>query len=100
MLAGQNVFKAGHLRKKPDVLEGPGNPLVDDAVGLVPGDILPVKPDPALIGTVNPGHDIKNRCLARSVGADEAGDLAAAHGQVQPGDGGESAEAQGQALGL
>ena len=61
--------------------------------------VLAVEQDGAPGGLVHLGQQVEHRGLARAVGADEAGDLGAADGEVEVIDSGQAAEVDAQVAG-
>ena len=57
-------------------------PLLRDAVGRQPGDVLAVEQDAPRGRTQDAGQAIEERALAGAVGADDGADLAALHGEI------------------
>ncbi len=94
--ADEHVFQDGHVGEEPDVLEGAGDACGGDLEGLGREDLAFVA-DFALGGDVEAGEAVEEGGLAGAVGSDEADDLAAVDGEVDVADGGEAAEAHGDA---
>jgi hypothetical protein len=79
-------------------LERAANAEIDDAIWRLPGDLAPLEPDRAGIGRERAGEHVEDRALAGAVGADQADDLALLDSERHAVDGGEAAEALGEAL--
>lgn len=94
--ADEDVLQDGHVGEEPDVLEGAGDAGLGDEVGLGRQEGAAVA-DGALGGDVEAGEAVEEGGLAGAVGADEADDLAFADGEADVVDGGEAAEAHGDA---
>ena len=89
------VFHA-QLVEEADVLKGTGDTGPVDLDGVHAVGVLAVHHDGAAGGLIDLGQQVENGGLARAVGADETGDLGAAHGEVEVVDGGEAAEVDAQ----
>src|SRR5207253_3070266 len=95
--ADHHVLEHGHGREQMDRLEGPGDAEPGDVVRLEAEDVMSVERDVSGVGVVEPGDHVEERGLPRSVRTDDADDLALLDVQVQLGQGGQAAEALGQA---
>ena len=87
-----HVLPHGHVEEQPQGLEGPRDPLPRDPVRLEPLDALAREDDVALGRLVDPGDQVEERRLARTVRADHADDLALVDMQVEVGHDLEAAE--------
>ena len=104
VLRHQQVFQRGHAGKQADVLEGAGDVRRRGhaeighavevellAIGMRHGE----QPGGRL---VEAGDAVEHRGLARAIGTDEAGDVAARGGEIQVVHGGEAAKAHSQMI--
>ena len=71
-----NVIQNRHVLKKTDILESTGNPRLIDLNGAFSRDILAIQLNDPLVGLVYAGEKIEYGCFSRSVGADQAIELA------------------------
>src|SRR5688572_10358465 len=92
-----HVLQHRHAAERPVVLEGAHDAQARDAVRRQAEDRLAGKADLALVGGVGAGDDVEGGGLAGAIRADHAEDLAFAQVEVEPGHGGQPAEALGQA---
>ena len=83
MKADLDVIQNGHIRKQADILEGSGNAQLVDLVYRHSLDVDAVDQHGAAGGLIDAGEQIENGGLARAVGADQAGDLGGADGNVE-----------------
>ena len=72
-----------HGIEQTDVLKGSGNACLVDLHGVHAMGVLAVQQDGSLGGLIHLGQQVKNRGFSRAVGADEAGNLRPADGQVE-----------------
>jgi hypothetical protein len=93
--AGDDVVEHGHPGKRLDDLKRPRQPEGVDPRGAPAGDRLTREADLTAVRHEEPGNDRKQRRLARSVGPDDAHDLAGRDAQRDTVEGGEAAEALG-----
>ena len=70
--SGLDVLYDRHFFEQADVLERPGNARVDDLMRLFSVHPLTAEIERALGRLVNAGNQVKDRCFACAVGADEA----------------------------
>ena len=91
-----HVVENGHIRKQPDILEGTGNAQLIDLVHRHSLDVDAVDQHRATGGLVNAGEQVENGGLARAVGADQAGNLGGADGDVEAIHGSQAAEVNAQ----
>src|SRR5688500_7893340 len=82
----------------PRVLEGTGDAALNDVPGTKAADVLVIENDATGVRPKNVGDESKQRGLAGAVGADQADDLVAPERKAHVVDGGEPAEALGEAL--
>ena len=80
--------------EQADVLEGPGDAGLVHLHGVHAMGVLSVQEDGTVGGLVDLGEQVKHGGLSRAVGADEAGDLRAADGEVEVVHGFQAAEAE------
>ena len=92
MQADLHIVLHGQVVEQPDVLEGAGDAHAVDLGGVFAVGVDAVQQDGAPGGLIDLGEQVEHRGLARAVGADEAGDLGAAHGDIELVDSGEAAE--------
>ena len=78
-----HVVLHGEVVKETDVLEGPGDAHAADLGRGLAGGVRPVQQDGPPGGLVHLGQQVEDSGLSGPVGADEAGDLGAADGQVE-----------------
>ena len=88
-----DVLEHGQAREQGQVLEGPGDPELGDAVGGHLEELLVLEVDPAAGRLVDPRHDVEERRLAGAVGPDQAADLAPLDGEGELVEGHDAAEA-------
>src|SRR5450759_4749845 len=100
MGAGHDVLDTGQRREKPDVLEGAGDAIADNGVGLEARDIASQEVDLPRCRLVDARDHVEQRRLASAVGPDERGDLAGPHVQVEVVHCGQPTELQGSAVRL
>ena len=81
-LRDEHILQHGHLRKQPDVLESARQPEPANAMRRAPGNLAPVDPDRAAIGTVDAAEAIEEGGLARAVRADDADDAVRADAEI------------------
>src|SRR5262249_51627810 len=72
-----HVLEHGHRRKEREVLERPRDTALDDPVRRCTQQALAIEDNLSAFRPVEPGHHVEERRLARSVGPDQADDLAA-----------------------
>ena len=78
-----HIVLHGEVVEQADVLEGPGNAhAVDLSCGLA-GGIQSIQQDGAPGGLIDLGQQVEDGGFAGAVGADEAGDLRPADGEVE-----------------
>ena len=94
--ADAHIVLHAHVAKEADVLEGAGHAQFVGLHGVHAGGVLAVDHDGAGGGLVDLGQQVEHRGLARAVGADEAGDLGLADGEVEVLHGLEAAELDAQ----
>ena len=87
-----HIVQRGHVGKQADILEGTGNAQTVDLVGGHSLDIDAVNQHGAPGGLVHAGEQVENGGLARAVGADQAGNLGRANGDIEAVHGGQAAE--------
>ena len=92
----QHVLDRGHVGEQPDVLEGAAHAQRGDLVGPAADQRLAAEGDLAGVGLVETGEDVEQRRLAGAVGADDRRDPVVER-EVDPVDGGQTAEALGDA---
>src|SRR5215472_4556740 len=98
--ADEHVVERGEPAEHLRILEGPRDAEPRHRVRSTGQEIVSVEPDPPGEGTVEPRHDVEDRCLAGAVGADHREDLARRDGQVNVAQRGEAAKADRQTLDL
>ena len=98
--ADAHVFLHRHVAEEADVLERAGDAQLVGLHGVHAGGVLAVEDDHAGGGLVDLGQEVKHRGLARAVGADEAGDLGLADGEVEVLHGLQAAELHAQVAGF
>ena len=81
--AGFHVVLHAHGVEQADVLEGPGDAGLVHLHGVHAMGVLSVQEDGTVGGLVDLGEQVKHGGFSRAVGADEAGDLRAADGEVK-----------------
>ena len=91
-----DVVDDAQFLEQADVLEGAGHAHPVDLIGLLARRGHPVDQDGAAGGLINVGQQVEDGGLARAVGADQAGDLAAADHQVEAVHSGQAAEVDAQ----
>src|SRR6266581_985889 len=96
----EHVFENRHLPEDARDLERPRDALAEDLVGLEAGEVLSVVDHLAAVGLEEARQEVERRRLARAVGADEAGDLAAGDGEAAAVDRPDPAEGLLQIAGL
>ena len=94
--ADHDVLQHRLVVEQADVLEGAGDAGPVDLGGGHAVDVLAVQQDGAVGGLVDLGQQVEDGGLAGAVGADEAGDLRAAQGNVEVVHGLEAAEGDAQ----
>ena len=82
-LPDQDVLQNGEVRNEPDVLEAPRHPAAHPQAGRHAGQVLPVDVDPSGRDRVDAADQVEDGGLARAVGSDEGGALAARHVERQ-----------------
>src|SRR5207302_1843578 len=83
MVADHDVVEHGQRQREPRALKRAGDPGGVDALRRHAGQVLAAELRAAAGGPVNAGDDVEQRRLARAVRADEAGDRAAPHLQIE-----------------
>ena len=91
-----HIVQHGHIRKQADILESTGNAQLIDLVDRHALDINAVDQNTAPGGLIDAGEQVEDGGLARAVGADEAGNLGWADGDIEVIHGGQSAEVNAQ----
>jgi hypothetical protein len=83
MCSDQDVIQHGHIAKQPDILKCSGDALPGDPVGRPTGDVLTFEDKSAGRGPIDSSQDIKEGCLARTIGAYDAQYPPFLNGQAQ-----------------
>ena len=96
--AHHDVFQHRHLAKQVDDLVGTRNAGLVDLESPFALDMFAVENNSAFRGLVHAADAVKKRCLARSVRADQAGDLPLADVDAYLVDGDQAAKADGNIL--
>ena len=100
MQADLHVVLHTQVGKQADVLEGAGDAGPVDLGSAHAVGVLAIEQDGAPGGLIHLGEQVEHRGLARAVGADKAGNLCAADGEVELIDSGQAAEVDAQVLAL
>src|SRR5659263_146839 len=100
MRAGHDVLDTGQRREQPDVLEGAGDAVADNGMGLEARDVASQEVDLPRRRLVDTRDHVEQCRLAGAVGPDERRDLTGAHVQVEVVYCGQPAELQGSAVRL
>ena len=98
--ADLHVVLHTQVGKQADVLEGAGDAGPVDLGSAHAVGVLAIEQDGAPGGLIHLGEQVEHRGLARAVGADKAGNLCAADGEVELIDSGQAAEVDAQVLAL
>src|SRR5690606_3401057 len=93
-----HVVEHAEPGEQADVLEGARDAEPADAVRALAADLAAREDDAPRARRVDAGDDVERRCLAGAVRADQRHQLVRADAQVERGDGGESAEADGDRI--
>jgi len=94
--SGHHVLQHGHVLEQAQVLERPSHAFLCDPMGFESHDRLPLEPDVACVGPIEPREAIEDRGLARAVRADEADDGAFLDIEAEPVDDVQPSELQRQ----
>src|SRR6266436_429153 len=92
---GPNIVKNGHADEQPDILKRSRDTEPSELMRLEPGGALAVECDAPAGWLVNAGDQIKYSGFSSTVRADESEHVFSANAQVQFGDSGQTAEADG-----
>ena len=77
----QHVIQRGQVDEQAQILEGAGDTGGDDGLRGQPIQASPLEGDAALVGFQESGDNVEDRGLAGTVGANQARDAAAIHGE-------------------
>ena len=96
----EDVLLDRHLVEETDVLERARDAHLVDFDDALARGVVPVEENRPPRRTVDVGEQVEDRGLARAVGADETGDLGAAHGDVEVVDRREATEVDAEVVRL
>ncbi len=94
--SGHHVLQHGHVLEQAQVLERSSHAFLCDPMGFESHDRLPLEPDVACVGPIEPREAIEDRGLACAVRADEADDGAFLDIEAEPVDDVQPSELQRQ----
>ena len=100
-VAGEHhVGQDGHPRKKFDVLVGPADSQLGEMVRAVTGDLVTVEEDLSFLGLVVAGDTVEEARLSRPVRPDDGHELTRLNGEIDPVDGRDTPEPEGEVFDL
>ena len=67
MLPDKDILQYRHPRKKADILERAGNSPIDNLIGFLPADRLPVEKDIPFRNRIYTCDQVENRCFTGAV---------------------------------
>ena len=97
MKGDADVVENGETWEETDVLEGAGDAVCGDVVGLFADDAVLIEKNFPFGRLIDAGDEIENGGFAGAVGTDEADEFTFADLEIQGRDGSEAAEADGAA---